>query len=196
MLREHEHATRQGRFGEDAAQPLAHLAGREVPGRVEQGDRGADALAPLGVGQPEHDDVEHVVEVAGHRVLDDAGVDLEAAAVDDVVGAAVDDEQAVVVEVAEVVGAEPPHAVGVDGERVGGQAGLAEVAVGDGVAAEHDVAVVVDVEAADGQRRAVVDAAPGRLAHPVGQAEGSPRPSGRARPVAVGVAAPPTSTPS
>ena len=72
---------------------------------------GADRLAPLGVGQAEHDDVEH--DDGWHIASSTTRVDLEATGVDDVVGAAVDDEQPLVVEVAEVVGAEPPHAVGV-----------------------------------------------------------------------------------
>src|SRR6476620_5563277 len=116
-------------------QALTHLARRQVPGGVDERHCGTDGLAPLQVWEAEDHHVEDVVEVPGHGVLDDAGVDLEAAGVDDVVGPAVDDEQAFVVEVAEIVGAEPPDAIGVDGESVAGQSRLAEVAVLDGVAA-------------------------------------------------------------
>src|SRR6478736_2529886 len=84
-------------------------------GALRRGVCRADGLAPLRVGEAEDHHVEDVVEVPGHGVLDDAGVDLEPAGVDDVVGTAVDDEEALVVEMAEVVGAEPPDAVGVDG---------------------------------------------------------------------------------
>ena len=104
------------------------------PARTAPGSsttRAHTASPHSGSGLADDDDLGDPGHVLEDGLLDQAGRHLQPTGVDQVVDPAVDVQPTVLVGVTDVVGAEPAHPVLVDAERLGGQVGAAEVAVGD-----------------------------------------------------------------
>ncbi len=149
-----------------AAQLGAHIFKRRRWAVGCDHDRGTDYLAPLRVGAADDDGLGNGIELR-ERLLNQTRGHLEAASVDQVVEATIHDEGAAVIEVADVVGAEPCSAVRVFAEYRRSERRLAEVALGEGGAAELDPAVILEPHEADIKWAAVIDAAARRLAHAI-----------------------------
>ena len=98
--------------------------------------RGADRLAPLGVGNADHDRLGHG-RVAEKDLLDLPGRQVFAAADDDVIESPIEKQVAVVVEPTGVVGGKP---------AIGGEKAPSQVFAGDLLAADPDLAPEAGVD--------------------------------------------------